>query len=738
LGRCRIRVPRLADDLEFAQTLSGLLESLQFVTEVRINPVASSLIVSYKASAVKSENVQEHLLTCIEQASCIQEINLIEVSPETEPEEADLIPEVNQWKDLGLPLLSLSLAIFAAPLELPPLLVVGAIAAAAMPWFNRASDSIINQHHPNIDLLDSVWMTLQTLQGQYVAPALKTSLVEIRRSLRGTVVQTREQQAVLLLNCLNRDVWVERDGFEQSIPARDLHPGDHIMIYSGELIPVDGEIISGSGLVNCYHLTGVATPVSCSQGQEIYASSVLLEGQLSVLVKRTPDNTRIEAIAHLRQSAPVHDTQIGAHQAEFVKNAILPTLVLGGTIFALTGNLGAAISPYQFDFGSGIPISISTIMLCALTHAARNGVYVMSGRALELLAQMDTIVLDYSLLSHINLEAIANYQKQGIAIYLISRDSFPISISLAQQFGIHPDHILSEAHPQQQADLVRGLQSQGRTVAVVEDNSDRSVAFVCADISVSLAFKSYISEETADVVLFDHQLRGLILAKAIAKRAMEVVYQNTAIIVVPNLMMQIGGGMFLGVNPVWNVIVNNGSAFIAEFLNDSRPIFDSVTSPREEDNSSKNTKPDILPIPPSSTDLSFPILNGKKPQEEQLIKTAIPVSHKTLTSHVVKPENADIAQESPDKLLDSEQNLLHFTESSHPPTLKQKKLAKRLGLSSRTLTQYRLKPEFSEWSKAKDPEGIAWTYEPVSKSFHPQLPVSESEEQTMGMKTEEV
>jgi cation transport ATPase len=734
LGRCRIRVPRLADDLEFAHRLGGLLESLQFVTEVRINPIASSLIISYEASAVKGENIQEHILTSIEQASCIQERNLIEVSPE----EADLIPEVNQWKDLGLPLLSLSLAIFAVPLELPPLLVVAAIASAAMPWFNRASDSIITHHHPNIDLLDSVWMTVQTLQGQYVAPALKTSLVEIRRSLRGTIVQTREQQAVLLLNCLNRDVWVERDGFEQSIPARDLHPGDRIMIYSGELIPVDGEIISGSGLVNCYHLTGAATPVSCSQGQEIYASSMLLEGQLSILVKRIPDKTRIEAIAHLMQSAPVHDTQIGAHQAEFVKNAILPTLVLGGTIFALTGNFGAAISPFQFDFGSGIPISISTTILCALTHAARNGVYIKSGRALELLAQMDTIVLDSSVLSHVNLEAIANYQKQGIAIYLISRDSLAISIPLAQQFGIHPDNILRETYPQQQEDLVRGLQSQGRTVAVVEDNSDRSVAFVCADISVSLAFKSYISEETADVVLFDHQLQGLILAKAIAKRAMEVVYQNTAIIVVPNLIMQIGGGMLLGVNPVWNVIVNNGSAFIAEFLNDSRPIFDLVMLPQEEDSSSKNTKLDILPIFPGSTDLFFPISNGKKPQEEQLIETVIPVSHTTFSSHAVKPENADITQKSSDKLLNSEQNLLHFTKSSHPPTLKQKKLAKRLGLSSRTLTQYRLKPEFSEWSKAKDPEGIAWTYEPVSKSFHPQLPVSESQEQTMGMKTEEV
>jgi cation transport ATPase len=735
LGRCRIRVPRLADDLEFAQTLNGLLESLQFVTEVRINPAASSLIVSYKVGALKNGNVQEHFLTCIERASYIQEANLIEVSPKSEPSEVDLIPEVNQWKDLGLPLLSLSLAVFAVPLELPPLLVGLAIACAAMPWFNRAADSMINHHHPNIDLLDSVWMTLQTLQGQYVAPALKTSLVEIRRTLRGTIVQTREQEASEILSYLTLDVWVERNGFEQVIPARDLHPGDRITVHPGELIPVDGEIISGTGFVNCCHLTGVTTPVSCSQGQEVYASSVLVEGELSVLVKRTGDNTRIYPIADLIQSAPVHNTQIGAHQAEFVKNAIFPTLVLGGTIFAVTGNLGAAISPFQFDFGSGIPISISTTILCALTHAARNGVYIKSGRALELLAQMDTIVLDYSVLSPVNLGAIATLQKEGITIYLINGDSLAETIALAQQLGIHSDHILPEA--QHQANLVRGLQNQGRIVAVVEDKSD------CGDISVSLASVGYISEKKADVVLLNHQLRFLIYGKAIAKRAMEVLYQNTATIVVPNLMMQIGGGMILGVNPVFNVIVNNGSAFIAEFLNNPRSIFDSVTLPPEEDSSSKNAKPDILLIPPGSTDLSFPILNGKKPQAEQLIETVIPVSHTTITDWTVKSESADITQSTSNKLLKSEQDLSQLTESCHPPTLKQNELAKRLGITSQALTQYRFKPEFSEWSKAKDPHGIAWTYEAVSKSFHPQLPLSEpdqreSPEQAMRVKTEEV
>jgi cation transport ATPase len=612
LGRYRIRVSRLADDLEFAETLNATLKSLPFVKEVRINSAASSVVVNCKANAVKDTNshskIQENILNCIEQAIFIANTNptttLSKQTASNEVDDLDQIPEVNQWKDLGMPLVSVSLAVMAAPLELPPLIVGTAIAGAAMPWFNRAADSIINHRHPNIDLLDSVWMTLQTLQGQYIAPALKTSLVEIRRSFRGQAEQNREQKAWDLLNCLNQDVWVERNGVEQSLKASELEVGDCITIHSGDFIPVDGTVISGAGLVDCYHLTKKSAPVHCSTGKEVYASSILLEGELFIQVKRTLDSTRIGLVANIMQTEPVYDTQIGLHQAELVKNAILPTLLLGGTIFAATGNLGAAISPFQFDFGSGIPISISTTFLTALTYAAENGVYIRSGRALEVLSQIDTLVIDESLLVHIDtIEAINTLQQQGISIYITGRNSL-CDIAFVKQLQIHSDYILSEADPQKHLNLVRGLQHQGKTVAVFQDKDNYMPEFHIGDIDISIARSDSVTDETADVVLLDYQLWGLVYGITIAKKAMQVVYENTATIVVPNLIMQIGGGMVLGVNPVWNVIVNNSSAFIAEFINSARTDFDSIPAPAQLSQQKQFTK---LAIAPGSTELVLPV-----------------------------------------------------------------------------------------------------------------------------------
>jgi cation transport ATPase len=581
-GRLRLRVPRLAADQEFAVRLNQFVAALAFVTEVRINSAAHSLVVSYAASGISVTTAQTELLDCIqrvESAALSLLVDSSDDSSEFAPVEPESEPQLNHWQDLTVPAISLGVALLAAPLEIPPLLIGGAIAAAAMPWIMRATDSLVTHRHPNIDLLDSLWMGLQALQGQYVAPALKTTLVEIRRSLRGGVADQRQR----MLSYQEGTVWIERKGENCYLPTILVQVGDRVIVNPGDRIPVDGQILEGSALLDISDLTELATPIVCSSGDRVYASAQVLEGRLSILAERTGENTRIALVANLIKAAPIHDTKIGHRQSEFVKSAIIPTIGLSGVIFAMTGSLGAAISLYQLDFGSGIQISILTTLFSALTYAVRQGIFIRSARILELLAQVDTIVFDSSSLlmptqqgyelRPESVSSLAALQAQNIQIYWVIDSNHAQSIvldSVAAQLGIQPQQVFVNQH--QQAELVRGLEQQGKTVAFV--SATNSPVDGPADVIVSLAGDVAITDAMADVHLLDHDLQGLVRAIAIGKRAMEVVYQNTAIIVVPNLLVQIGGGIFLGLNPVVNVITNNGSAFIAEFLHSARPLFE--------------------------------------------------------------------------------------------------------------------------------------------------------------------
>lgn len=549
VGRLRIRIPQLAHDVEFASRLGGLVESLAGVTQVRINPVASSIVVHYQPSLSIAESAIHH---------CVCKANGIEPDQAPEPIETD--PEVNHWQDLGLPVVSLGAALLAVPLELPAIVVGGVIAGAALPWVMRATNSIVNHRQPNIDLLDSLWMGLQTLQGQYAAPALKTVLVETRRALRGTTAEQREKQAQEILNWFDREVLVDRNGQRQWIAAKAVEIGDRVSVLAGERIPVDGWVVEGEGLIDQRSLTGELSPIVCSEGRVVYASTLVMSGKLIVVAEYSGSNTRIGKVADLVLSAPVHDTELGVQQAEFLRNAIVPTILFGGAMFALTGNFGAAVSPFQFDFGSGIPISVHTTLLTALTYAARHGIYIRSARTLEILSQVDAIVLDATeLIDRVEIETtIASLQQQGIILYWAAQDEAdPRSM---------PDH--QTCHSDQAFKLVSGLQHHGKTVAVIGSSGAEQA-------NVWIAFDDPTSN--ADVILMHEDLRGVIEAIAIAKRAMQIVYENTAIIVLPNLFIQIGGGMILGVNPVVNVITNNSSALIAEFVHGTRPLFDHRT-----------------------------------------------------------------------------------------------------------------------------------------------------------------
>ena len=587
VGRLRIRIPQLAWDEEFAHKLNGLVELLTFITSVRINPAASSLIVTYDPEQILDFMVQDLICGCISQAligesTAIAPIVLTTEVAET-AEERELEPQVNRWQDLGLPCLSLGVALLAAPLELPVLVVTAALAGAALPWFMRATNSLVNHRQPSTDLLDSLWMTLQTLQGQYTAPALKTCLVEVRRTLRGTVSDERQEQALEMLTWLEKEYWIERDGQTRRIAANAIQSGDRVILHPGEQIPVDGWILAGIGWIDEWSLTGVSQPVICSEGEAVYASTCLVDGKVCILAERTGIHTRAGIVAQHLQSAPVHDTQIAIHQAEFVRAAIVPTIMTGGAIFALTGNLGAAISPFQLDFGSGIPISVHSTLLLALTEAARHGIYIRSARILELLAQIDVVVFDQTQLMaqseqsmesiwQMSDEAIAALQHHRITPYWVTGNSWKETQESASNLGIQPDHVWAEVVPEQVSTLITALRHQGKVVAYIGGGEFSDV--LQASVMISFDPAGDDPSERADVVLLNGDLQGLSYAIAIAKRAMEVVYQNTAMIVLPNLLVQIGGGILLGMHPVVNVITNNSSALVAEFIHGMKPLFD--------------------------------------------------------------------------------------------------------------------------------------------------------------------
>lgn len=95
------------------------------------------------------------------------------------------------------------------------------------------------------------------------------------------------------------------------------------------------------------------------------------------------------------------------------------------------------------------------------------------------------------------------------------------------------------------------------------------------------------------------------------------------------------------------------------------------------------------------------------------------VDHSVQVSTSKQPNPANLSDSLSITLDDSKAEDLVEEETVHAP-LTQAALAKRLGVSTSSISRMQSKPNFPEWSQQKDPEGVAWARSPKTKEFHPQ------------------
>ena len=384
-GRLRVRVPMIAADPAYADSLAGLVRSEEGILGVRVNRAAASITVRHRLSLGVSalrRRLENHAAAARDPALASGRQGDREGSAE------------RRWRQLGLPAITAALALLGGPLAVPAPLIAGAVAAAAVPIVRRAVHSVRVERRLNIDVLDMTAILLTTLRGSYLAPAVMISLVEIGEAIRERTARASRREALDLLGSMAQSVWLERGGDRELVPIDQVATGDTVVVYPGDRIPVDGRVLDGTGLIDEHQLTGEAMPVLREEGQRVYASTLMREGHLHIGVEQVGDETRAGRIIRLMQDAPVHDTRIEDYAAKVADRAVLPAFLLSGAVLVATRNPARAASILITDLMTGIRVSVPTAVLAALTSAARQGILIRSGRALEQLAGVDAVVFD--------------------------------------------------------------------------------------------------------------------------------------------------------------------------------------------------------------------------------------------------------------------------------------------------------------------------------------------------------
>lgn len=200
------------------------------------------------------------------------------------------------------------------------------------------------------------------------------------------------------------------------------------------------------------------------------------------------------------EEAPVHDTAIANDAARFADRFVVPTLLVGAAIFAITRDPVRAAAVIVFAFGTGVRVSVPTTVFGA-----------RRGRAVGWIAYADVARAEAT-------EVLRTLHSYGVRrLLMVTGDHRDVAVAVAQEVGI--DWVEAEVFPERKAEIVRMLQARGHLVGVVGDGINDSPALGYADVSIALKDSSDVARESADVVLHG-DLHGLAEATDIARHAM--------------------------------------------------------------------------------------------------------------------------------------------------------------------------------------------------------------------------
>jgi Cu2+-exporting ATPase len=375
----RVELPQIFDGLSGA--CEAFLRDQPGIQAVRLNPRCRSVVLHYDPDVLRAGD----LVSLIEQLPLDQ---LTTYQPRPPPRQAE-DSSVMAWLPLALSSAAVALGALAEA-SIAPWLVAG----AAVPIFMRAFEAITQRGKLNVDVLDAAATAVLAVQGQIQTAAVMVWLVSLGDVIRDLTMQRSRRAIEELFDGRTQFAWVVRDGEKMRVRVEEIRDGDQVVVYPGELIPVDGMVVSGRATVDQQILTGESMPVERDVGDQVFAATVVRDGKLYLSATQVGRETMAAKVVQLVQQAPVRETRIQNYAEQFADRLVPWSFSGAGGAFVLSGDVNRAAALLIVDYGTGIRVAAPTTVLASMTKAARQGILIKGGRHLERLAEVDAIVFD--------------------------------------------------------------------------------------------------------------------------------------------------------------------------------------------------------------------------------------------------------------------------------------------------------------------------------------------------------
>lgn len=303
-------------------------------------------------------------------------------------------------------ILSFATSFYPQTKSLSHILLIGVYFLAGIPSLIESIEDL-SDGEINIDIL----MTLAAFSSVFIGSGLEGGLLLVLFSFSGAMedaVTNKAKGAISSLHKLSptKAVVVEPGGLLVEKSVRSIPVGTTILVKSGQVIPLDGDVIEGTSSVNLVHLTGENFPVTKTVRDNVPAGGKNLEGALTVVVTKTSADSTLARIIKLvtqaQEARPLLQRWFDKASKGYAISIIclsaffalflpwflsIPFLGVEGSLYRSLAFLIAA-SP------CALIIAIPIAYLSAISACARKGILLKGGITLDALASCKAIAFD--------------------------------------------------------------------------------------------------------------------------------------------------------------------------------------------------------------------------------------------------------------------------------------------------------------------------------------------------------
>ncbi|MGP5700331.1 heavy metal translocating P-type ATPase [Glutamicibacter arilaitensis] len=245
-----------------------------------------------------------------------------------------------------------------------------------------------------IDLLVSVAAIGAVIIGNFWEAAAVTFLFAIGHALEAaTLNKTRSALAELVAVAPDSAI-VVRDGEQQEIPAGQVRMGEIVLVKNGAKVPVDGQVVSGTGAIDEASITGESIPVEKTKGGQVFAGTVSRGGFLQVLATGIGADTTLARIIHRVEEAQDAKAKTQAFIDRFSTWYTPAVMVLALVAGLISGDVVLALTLLVIGCPGALVISIPVAIVAGIGRAARNGILIKGGEFLETSAKITAVAVD--------------------------------------------------------------------------------------------------------------------------------------------------------------------------------------------------------------------------------------------------------------------------------------------------------------------------------------------------------